>query len=312
MPKMKILKIFIFISILLLSFSTDESFAEIGKGHLKIKMEYNWEKRPYIAFVPNSIRKKLKKNAALFVVLHGGMGTSKHIAEISKFSKYAEKMNFVAIYPQGKFKNWNAGDCCANLLEDRGSPPDDVGYIKEVIKNASNRFSIDKNKIYVVGVSNGGMMAYRVGCQLADIVSGIGVIAGNIQYRDCNPSRPIDVLIIHSKDDENIPYYGGVPKRGIRAKLQMDIYDKPVMETAVFWSKKNGCKNFKLSFSRDEYSVYKCSGENNTRVKMIVLDKGGHTWYGGNFLKKIRKLTIKMPFPIQTTKEVIKFFLYKE
>jgi len=307
--KENIIKILSLLIIFLVSLFPESAFAGIGKGHVKVKMQYNWEERPYIAYIPDGIRKKRKKNASLFVVLHGGMGSSKHIAEISKFSKYADEMNFVVVYPQGKFKNWNAGDCCSNLIENKGSPPDDVGYIKEVIKNASKRFDINRDKVYVVGVSNGGMMAYRIGCELADVIKGIGVVAGNMQYPDCNPSEPIDVLIIHAKDDENTPYYGGVPKKGIRSKLKRDIYDKPIMETAVFWSENNNCQSFSIATTRNEYSTYTCHGKKDARVKLILLDAGGHTWYGGNFLKRVRKLIVKIPFPIESTKELLDFFL---
>jgi len=309
MLKANTIKILILSFIFLLSFSPDYGHAGIGKGHVKVKMQYNWEERPYIAYVPEGIRKKRKKNASLFVVLHGGMGSSKHIAEISKFSKYAKEMNFVAVYPQGKFKNWNAGECCSNLLENKGSPPDDVGYIKEVIKNASKRFNIDSNKIFVIGVSNGGMMAYRMGCEAADLIRGVGVVAGNMQFPDCKPSRPIDVLIIHAKDDKNTPYYGGVPTKGIRSKLKRDVYDKPIMETAVFWSENNNCESFSIATTRNDYSTYRCHGKKDARVKLILLDVGGHTWYGGNFLKRVRKLIVKIPFPIESTKEFLTFFL---
>jgi len=70
----------------------------------------------------------------------------------------------------------------------------------------------DDKRIYVAGHSNGGMMAYRVGVDLADEIAGIGVSAGllGISFAADKPTaRPVTLVAFHGKADTVVPYDGG-------------------------------------------------------------------------------------------------------
>ncbi len=281
--------------------------------HLRLYVDYNWEKRPYLAYIPEHLR---KHSVPLFVVLHAEDSNSVKTVSTSHFSELAEKNDFAVIYPEGKDGYWNAGKCCSNLSKEKKSPPDDVGYIKQVIKNFSKYQPIDKTKIFVLGFSNGGMMSYRVGCEMADKITGIGVIAGNLQVNDCKPTRPLDMIAVHAKDDENTPYFGGIPTEGPRiTKIGGDVNDKPIMDTVLFWSNNALCSSFPLQTSGSRYSTYNCKSDSQyglnarKKVKLILLEEGGHEWYGGGKQKSNRNLFSQDVSPINASSEIVEFFL---
>jgi polyhydroxybutyrate depolymerase len=49
-------------------------------------------------------------------------------------------------------------------------------------------------------------MSYRLACELADRIVGIGVVAGTLGVDDCDPASPVSVLHIHGTADQYLPY----------------------------------------------------------------------------------------------------------
>ena len=52
------------------------------------------------------------------------------------------------------------------LVHGLGSNVDDVDFIKTIIEIISDQNSIDQNRIYSTGMSNGGFMSYHLACNL--------------------------------------------------------------------------------------------------------------------------------------------------
>ena len=119
----------------------------------------------------------------LVVVLHGGGGNAENIEEVTGFSEKADEEGFIVVYPDGSGRldryllTWNAGFCCGYALENN---IDDVGFIRALIEYLQEKYAINRNMIYVTGISNGGMMSYRLGAELSDIVAAIAPVAGSI------------------------------------------------------------------------------------------------------------------------------------
>ncbi len=49
-----------------------------------------------------------------------------------------------------------------------------------MIEELQFTYNIDSGRIFVTGHSNGGMMTYRLGAELSDIVAAIAPVAGTI------------------------------------------------------------------------------------------------------------------------------------
>lgn len=102
---------------------------------------------------------------------------------------------------------WN--DCRSDAATN--ATTDDVGLIAALIDVAADRFDADPARMFVFGVSNGGVMAYRAGIELAPRLAAIGVQDGAraAHSRSPAPRYPLSVYIEHGTADPVIPYAGG-------------------------------------------------------------------------------------------------------
>lgn len=151
----------------------------------------------------------------LLVALHGGGGSGSQFEGASGFSDLAASEGFVVAYPDGiqtdgpagQLRTWNAGACCAGAMR---AGVDDVEFVRGVIDQVGFVQPIDADRVFVAGHSNGGMLAYRVACEAADVVAAVAVVAGGLVVDDCAPSGPISLLHLHGTADTHVPLDGGV------------------------------------------------------------------------------------------------------
>lgn len=74
---------------------------------------------------------------------------------------------------------WNAGICCALALRN------DVGYLVDVVHAVEASVPIDLTRVYVVGFSNGGMMALRAICSAPETFAAAGSVSGPFLGTTC-------------------------------------------------------------------------------------------------------------------------------
>jgi polyhydroxybutyrate depolymerase len=221
----------------------------------------------------------------LVIVLHGGGGNAENAEKMSGMSDKADAANFLVLYPDGTggvgehFHTWNSGNCCAYAMKNN---VDDVAFLRALLEKLEYEYAVDQKRVFVTGMSNGGMMAYRVGCAMADKVAAIAPVAGAIDA-SCNPSAPVSVIAFHGTEDENVPYNGGVGKRQIDGPRD----DKSVAYAIDFWVKRDGCnttpKKLELGTLRTEgYGGCK----DGTAVVLNTVVGQGHAWPGGDRIMK--------------------------
>src|SRR5205085_2912776 len=120
-------------------------------------------------------------------VLHGGGNSVDDTVKTTGFDRAAADGDYMVAYPAGTRGEWNAGTCC-------GSAPsrkvDDVTFLTQVLDRLEQDYPVDRARVFVAGVSNGAMMAYRLACERADRVAGVGSVAGAVVVDPCQPSRP--------------------------------------------------------------------------------------------------------------------------
>src|SRR5439155_599599 len=97
-----------------------------------------------------------------------------------QFRPLAESRGFLYCYPDGtkdRWGNpfWNATDGCCDF---GSTGVDDVRYLRGLIEETGRQFVVDRKRVYLVGHSNGGFMAYRMDCETSDIIAGIASLAG--------------------------------------------------------------------------------------------------------------------------------------
>lgn len=216
------------------------------------------------------------------LALHGGGGNGGNTERQSGFSDLADREGFVVAYPEGTAKGdhlltWNAGGCCAYAM---ANDVDDVGYISAVLDELTGHYPVDPDRIYVTGMSNGGMMTYRLGCELAHRIAAIAPVAGTLHADPCQPTQPVPVFVVHGTADQNVPFEGGVGT-GRRVGSQADRVDPSVAYAIEFWTSHDGCPE-QPTTTRDGAVVRTSYGpcEAGSDVVLVAIEGGEHEWPG--------------------------------
>jgi polyhydroxybutyrate depolymerase len=171
------------------------SQAETQSGSMQVDgVERTWQ-----LFVPPGYREAAKY--PLVLDLHGSGGTPEGQGRTSGLVKLAAEKGFIVVNPAGKYvrsgsnlRTWNVD------LDPQGV--DDVRFIRALIANLQQRYSIDPDRIYSTGFSGGARMSSRIACELSDVVAAVGLVGGVRFPEQCAPKHPVAILALHSEDDE--------------------------------------------------------------------------------------------------------------
>ena len=147
-----------------------------------------------------------KKKYPLILSLHGFTSNGRGQAGFFPLADLAEKYGFLYCFPSGLDRSWNATNACCDWTNKN----DDSAYLRNLILWAQKEYSIDKKRVYLTGLSNGGFMSYRMAQDHADLVTAIAPFAGvGFKKWPKQPSGPVSVLHIHGTKDSTIKWKGG-------------------------------------------------------------------------------------------------------
>ena len=147
-----------------------------------------------------------KKKYAFILSLHGFSSSGVGQAAFFPLADLAEKHGFIYCFPSGLQRSWNASNACC----DWANKNDDSAYLRGLILHAQEKFSVDKKRVYVTGLSNGGFMSYRMAYDHADLVTAIVPFAGvGFKRWPGKPKNPVSVLHVHGTKDNVIKWKGG-------------------------------------------------------------------------------------------------------
>jgi polyhydroxybutyrate depolymerase len=262
----------------------------IEPGNYELSLGSEGDQRDVILHLPPAYDGSL--DLPLLIVLHGGGGSGAQIQRHTQLDADADEYGFVVAYPNGSgpledaIFTWNVGHCCGYAFENN---VDDVAFISLLIDRLVEHYAIDPSRVYLAGISNGGMMAYRAGAELADKVAAIAPIAASIGGQSApdnatfyppQPSGSVAVIAFHGMEDQHVLYEGGIGPMAITDGRS----DLPVAESIGFWVEANGCdpvpsteEQAKGNILIDTYS--ECDG--GADVVLVSIVDGGHAWPGG-------------------------------
>jgi polyhydroxybutyrate depolymerase len=255
-------------------------------GRYEVRLRHDGQQRMAIVHVPRS----WKPQAALPLVmaLHGGGGGALYQADDARYGliSKAEQAGFIAVFPNGisparsgMLATWNAGNCCARARDEN---IDDVGFLRAVVADVQRRTGIDAGRIYAIGMSNGGMMSYRLACEAADVFRGIMAVAGTDNTKACKPVRPVPVLHIHARNDDRVIFDGGAGAAFRDEAMVTDFTSVPA--SIDKWVKLNTASATpRRVFTADGAwcDRHEASGA-GAPVQLCVTETGGHSWPGGS------------------------------
>lgn len=165
----------------------------------------------------------------------------------------------------------------------RPEPADDVAFLNQMLDQLALKYSLDTRRIYATGLSDGGFMTLRVGCNMADRIAAIAAVgAGMPKTMICLPSRAVPALFINGTDDPIVPENGGTYKPGRFHVISAE-------DSAKTWAKFDRCgekpTQDKLPSAEKggkETKTYTYSDcQSNAQVALYVVRNGGNTWPGG-------------------------------
>lgn len=286
--KLKTIFIFLFFII------CHTSFSQIT---IEGTLEYDGKTRTYRLYVPASY--SVENPVPLILGLHGTSSSGAKFQQYRGFDNIADTANFIAVYPDGTkmlgISFWNYG----NVL---GSTVDDIGFLEALVDKISQDYSINQNRVYCAGMSNGSFMAYYLACnslKFAAIAGVTGSMSTNT-YNNCASANAIPVLQIHGTADNTNPYVGNSTMKGIDEVVQ-------------FWVEKNQCNttpeimvvpntNTADGATASRY-LYE-NGINGNTVELFKINGGGHSWPG----KPMPNSSEPICMDFDATQEIWRFF----
>jgi len=227
------------------------------------------ETRHYILHLPSGY--EAGTAAALILNFHGYNSNSQQEENLTGMSAKADREGFIVAYPDGLNSTWFAGPGADGQRDQR--------FMRDLISYLESQYSIDPKRIYATGISNGGGMTNRLGCDMADVIAANAPDSGAYNFwQDCSPARPVPVLAFHGLDDNIVPYAGGTP-------LAME---PPIPDWAAAWAQRDGCSPTPARTSPvDTVTVQTWTGcGGNAEVILYTLANHGHSWPGSPVMPK--------------------------
>lgn len=263
-----------------LSQDTPKLADPLGPGDHARTLLMGEQKRTYLIHVPKDYDPK--KPAPVVLALHGAAMDGSMMVWFSGLNKKSDEAGFIVVYPSGTgvgpFRTWNAGGFSGKMAEGKA---DDVAFIGKLLDDLGTVVEVDEKRIYACGMSNGGMMCYRLAAELSDRIAAIAPVAGTIAMEDYKPKRPMPVIHFHGTKDKIVPFTMTKDNSPPFMKL------KGVEESIQIWVKHNGCDEKPttdtLSKEADDLKVTRTcygNGKDGSEVILVVIEEGGHTWPG--------------------------------
>jgi len=238
--------------------------------------------RTYHVYVPSQLP---AGPVPLLLAFHGGTGWGQQFERSSGFDGLAEANGFIVVYPDGvgngadetNLRTWNGGGCCGAAARHN---VDDVGFVNQLLDTLEATYSIDTHRVFATGHSNGGILSYRLACELSDRIVGAGLQSGTLEIDRCSPTQPVSLLHIHGTADTNLPIDGG---RGADSIAGVDFVSprKSIGTLAVA----DGCTTATVEAIIDptnpDITIRDWTGcTAGAEVKWMEVRGAGHGWMG--------------------------------
>ena len=246
-------------------------------------LKHDGRTRSYIVHIP--FKYDSKQPTPLVLAFHGGGGNAQVMMRFYGLNDKADKEGFIVAYPNGTGRSeniltWNGGNCCGYAMQNN---VDDVGFVRAVLDDLEKVAHIDNRRVFATGMSNGGILCYRLASELSDRIAAIAPVSGTMGTATCKPKRPVSVMHFHGTADEVVPFKGGQGSN--RLTQQINFYS--VEHSINAWAKANGCSEkpivAEMPKKIDDMAVQRKTygqGKDGAEVVLFIIDGGGHAWPG--------------------------------
>jgi polyhydroxybutyrate depolymerase len=154
---------------------TPQQADPLGPGDYTRPLMMGEQKRSYLVHVPKGYDPK--KPAPVVLALHGAAMNGLMMVWFSGRNKKSDEAGFIVVYPSGTgtgpFLTWNAGGFRGKMAEGKAN---DVAFIGKLLDDLATVVKVDEKRVYACGMSNGGMMCYRLAAELSDRIAAIAPV----------------------------------------------------------------------------------------------------------------------------------------
>ena len=262
-----------FITVLLLLVGC--TFSSFSQQTINASITHDGIQRDYILYIPELY----DGSTAVPLVLnfHGYGSNAAQQMFYGDFRDIADTEGFLLVHPEGTTlignQFWNVG------FPGLSSTIDDVGFTEALIDELATLYTIDLDRVYATGMSNGGFMSFLLACQLSEKIAAVASVTGSMTqdtFDDCNAQLPTPVLQIHGTEDDVVLY-------------NENNLSLPIPDVISYWVDHNNCETTPTTTtlpdldvsdgSTIEHSVYE-DGDNGITTEHMKVIGGGHTWPG--------------------------------
>lgn len=275
--------------------------------------------RTFVVHLPTSYDSKNKY--PLVILLHSTGQNALDMTRLSRFDPAADRNGVIAVYPNSYGVRWDIGVVAQpnrQVAPRRGygrrgmgypgggqwpggpggqggrgqerrqarNQANDLVFFDRMLDKLSTQYSIDTTRIFATGYSDGGLMAFRLGCSMSGRITAIAPVAAAMP-KDmeswCGPSRGVPLLMLNGTADTVIHYYGGTVKGTGMAALSAE-------KTADAWAKLDRCTAKPTHTTlppRDKHGMKTrvdtyddC--RDGSQVVLYNIEGAGNTWPGGD------------------------------
>lgn len=259
----------ILIALLVLSSACSTALAQVSS------LVHKEEKRRYIVYTPPSYHSDAQQPYPVVFNFHGGGMSMAEQMLYTGMNRAADRHRFIVVYPLGIKGDWNVGFDMPWL-----GGTDDVGFTEALLAKLKKDYRVDATRVYATGLSRGGFFALRLAADLPERFAAVASVGGPtpeplVQHH--TKTGKVGVMLIHGSADKVVAYDG---KAGGYLSAS---------ESQRYWARRNGFETAPgpartIDTDRGDGTEvsYIEQGDADTRVALVTVRDGGHTWPGAD------------------------------
>jgi polyhydroxybutyrate depolymerase len=216
------------------------------------------------------------RHKPLMLCFHGGGGRVDWLARHSGLAESGRRQGYMVVFPL-------AQDGWIDSRPERGGSTRDLDFVDALIDSLASSKQIDPSRVFAFGISNGGLLLYRIACERPDRIAGFATALANLPVAglSARPGPPVPITMIFGSTDRVMPFDGGHIQRGLRVGVGGEVIS--AQETLRFWLMRNrldGTPQLRRLESAghlidvEDYSA----GLDQAPVRYITISDWGHRW----------------------------------
>lgn len=223
--------------------------------------------RSYLTLQPS----QLPGPVPVVVLMHGRFMTADQILSYTRLAFSTGPA--VIISAQGYERSWNAGACCGPAWR---ANVNDVAFIRAALDATfASTPMADRSRVYAVGFSNGGRMAYQLACEMPGVLAGFAAVEA-IPVVSCPSMHPLDVTVVAQQADPLLTTAAGAPPKRIYGRVEPTVPAELAHLRTL-----DGCSSSGrvLDVGISIVTTWPCAS--SATLRYVWYPGGGHSWRRG-------------------------------